>query len=88
MPKTRGNENEASERTGRGKPKPLRRAGTSRAGTPRAGNPEDCPVIALGEEGLEKMFDGVVELNNSQIEEAERLASRLSSSDFAYRCDE
>lgn len=45
--------------------------------------------IALREEKLETTFDRVVELvENGEIEEAERLASALSSNDFSYKCDE
>lgn len=44
---------------------------------------------ALREERLETTFDRVVELMESdEFEEAERLASALSSSDFAYHCNE
>ncbi|KAJ5532447.1 hypothetical protein N7494_008999 [Penicillium frequentans] len=47
--------------------------------------------IALREEKLETTFDRVVELvEDGEIEEAERLASALSSNDFSfsYQCDE
>ncbi|KAJ5884332.1 hypothetical protein N7504_011904 [Penicillium tannophilum] len=45
--------------------------------------------IALREEKLETTFDRVVELvENGEIEEAERLASALSSNDFSYQYDE
>ncbi|KAJ5792116.1 uncharacterized protein N7503_008094 [Penicillium pulvis] len=45
--------------------------------------------IALREEKLETTFDRVVELvEKGEIEEAERLASALSSNDFSYQCDE